>query len=146
MASTVIGERRIMDLIANINWTRILEPPAGILLAAFIVALVSMIAPQWRRAHRDSELVRLKESMIQRGYSADEIERFEAAAGGVTPMPVEIATVIERIGTAPGGAHWDCGARGYGRCVDFAGAYLKHRATLRQCPPHQELRASEAAQ
>ena len=68
-----------MDLIATINWTRILEPPAGILLAAFIVALVSMIAPQWRRAHRDSELTRLKESMIQRGYSADEIERVARA-------------------------------------------------------------------
>lgn len=68
-----------MDLIATINWTRILEPPAGILLAAFIVALVSMIAPQWRKAHRDSELTRLKESMIQRGYSADEIERVARA-------------------------------------------------------------------
>ncbi len=69
----------MMDLLATINWTRILEPPAGILLAAFIVALVSMIAPQWRRAHRDSELTRLKESMIQRGYSADEIERVARA-------------------------------------------------------------------
>ena len=68
-----------MDLIAAIDWTRILEPPASILLAAFVVALVSMIAPQWRKAHRDSELNRLKETMVQRGYSADEIERVARA-------------------------------------------------------------------
>ncbi|MEE8135199.1 MAG: diguanylate cyclase [Gemmatimonadales bacterium] len=71
---------------------------------------------------------------------------FEAAANGSNPKPLEIATVIERIGTAPGGAHWDCGACGYSRCVDFARAHLNGRATLRQCPPHQERRASEAAE
>ena len=71
--------------------------------------------------------------------------RFEAAPNGASPMPLEIATVIDRIGTARSGAHWDCGACGYSRCVDFARAYLKHRATLRQCPPHQERLALEAA-
>jgi hypothetical protein len=73
---------KIMEFIAIIDWNRILEPPASILFAAFIVALVSMIAPQWRKAHRDSELTRLKESMIQRGYSADEIERVARAGQG----------------------------------------------------------------
>ena len=70
---------------------------------------------------------------------------FEAASNGVSPMPHEIETVIEQIGTAPGGAHWDCGACGYSRCVDFARAHVKRRATLRQCPPHQERRAAEAS-
>jgi diguanylate cyclase (GGDEF)-like protein len=69
---------------------------------------------------------------------------FEAAANGHEPTGIEIAEVIERIGTAPGGAHWDCGACGYRSCVEFARSYVKRRSTLRQCPPYQEKRAQEA--
>ena len=40
-----------------------------------LVALVSIIGPQWRKVHRNGEAVRLIRQMVDRGFSADEIER-----------------------------------------------------------------------
>ncbi len=71
---------------------------------------------------------------------------FEFIHNGRRPSEEELEEVIERIGTAPGGAHWDCGACGYANCVTFATALLCGRATFRQCPPHMERRAEEARQ
>ncbi len=58
----------------------------------------------------------------------------------------QVRQVIEAIGLAPTGKPWDCGACGYGTCEAFAAAFLKGRATYRQCPPYQERRAEEARQ
>ncbi|NIR03190.1 MAG: diguanylate cyclase [Gemmatimonadales bacterium] len=63
---------------------------------------------------------------------------------GKRPSKSELDEVIDKIGRASSGAHWDCGACGYGTCVNFAVALLSDRATLRQCPPYQERRALEA--
>jgi diguanylate cyclase (GGDEF)-like protein len=70
---------------------------------------------------------------------------FEFFHNGRRPSDEELEDVIGRIGTAPGGAHWDCGACGYANCVTFATALLCGRATFRQCPPHMERRAEEAS-
>jgi diguanylate cyclase (GGDEF)-like protein len=69
---------------------------------------------------------------------------FEFVQNGKGAKPSEVEKIIAEIGTAPGGAHWDCGACGYATCERFAKALLTGRATLRQCPPCQERRAEEA--
>jgi diguanylate cyclase (GGDEF)-like protein len=69
---------------------------------------------------------------------------FEFVVDGNGASPREVDEVIAEIGTAPGGAHWDCGACGYPTCTRFAKALLAGRATFRQCPPCQERRAEDA--
>jgi len=70
---------------------------------------------------------------------------FELRGNGHKPPAEEIDQIIEEIGLAPGGLHWDCGACGYGTCRAFAIAKIQERASFRQCPPFQERRADEAA-
>ena len=67
-----------MYLLADSDWTWLLRPPTlwGVVSFAWVVvALVAIIGPQWRRVHRNSEAARLIRQMVDRGFSADEIER-----------------------------------------------------------------------
>jgi len=52
--------------------------------------------------------------------------------------------VLAAIGTASNGKPWNCGACGYGTCLQFAKSAVSGRASLKQCPPHEERRANEA--
>ncbi len=70
--------------------------------------------------------------------------RFEQAKNGREITGAQIAGVIEQIGTAPNGAHWDCGACGYPTCVQFAKALARGRTGFKLCPPYQERMALEA--
>src|SRR5947209_3361590 len=45
-----------------------------------VVAVVSSVAKNWRKVHESEHLAALKQSMIERGMSADEIERVLRAA------------------------------------------------------------------
>lgn len=56
----------------------------------------------------------------------------------------DIHAVLLEIGTAPSGAHWNCGACGFATCETFARAFLRGRSTYRQCPPYQERSATMA--
>ena len=69
--------------------------------------------------------------------------QFEPAQNGHRVEEADVAAVIEKIGTAPNGRPWDCGACGYGTCSAFAATLLAGHATYRQCPPYQERRLSE---
>jgi diguanylate cyclase (GGDEF)-like protein len=69
---------------------------------------------------------------------------FEVYRNGKRPALEEIESVIDTIGRTPEGTAWNCGACGYGTCNEFAVAFLRGRASLRQCPPHQEWRAEDA--
>lgn len=69
---------------------------------------------------------------------------FDLHRNGTRAAAEEIASVIDTIGRTPAGNPWDCGACGYATCAAFAAQLLKGRASLRQCPPHQERRAEEA--
>lgn len=64
-----------MDLVAGIDWNGLLEPPNGILVICGAVCIIALIAPQWRRIRQHADDVRLKEQMVQRGFTADEIEQ-----------------------------------------------------------------------
>ncbi len=63
-----------------------LESLPGILTVTFlfggwiIVAVVSSLAKSWRKIHESEHLAALKQGMIERGMSADEIERVLRAA------------------------------------------------------------------
>ncbi len=98
-----------------------------------------------RKVQAALEPPRSPEPVLEPDIEVDVRARFKAAVNGRESVGEEqIAGVIQRIGTAPGGHHWDCGACGFGTCREFAVAQVKGRADLRQCPPYQERRARQA--
>ncbi len=97
-----------------------------------------------RRVAQEAAPPRSLEPVVDPAVPVDVRMTFDFMTNGQRPADSEIREVIERIGTVADGSHWDCGACGYDSCVEFADAFLKGRATLRQCPPYQERRAEEA--
>jgi diguanylate cyclase (GGDEF)-like protein len=57
-----------------------------------------------------------------------------------------VEEVLEKIGLAPNGRPWDCGACGYDTCQDFAIAAAQGRTTLKSCPPYLNREATAAHQ
>lgn len=98
-----------------------------------------------RRMAEEAEPPRSPVPVVEPGVHVKVGASFEFFHNGRRPSDEELEDVINRIGTAPGGVHWDCGACGYADCVTFATAFLCGRATFRQCPPHMERRAEEAS-
>jgi hypothetical protein len=74
--------------LADINWEEMLHSLPGILTVTFlfggwiIVAIVGSIAKNWRRVHESEHQAALKQSMIERGMSAGDIERVLRAGPG----------------------------------------------------------------
>ena len=87
---------------------------------------------------------RAPESILDPRVQVDVEREFEPARNGHRPSAIEIDAVIDRIGRTPEGQPWDCGACGFRDCARFAAAFIKGRATYRQCPPFQEKRAAKA--
>ena len=69
---------------------------------------------------------------------------FPLERNGREPPVAAVEEILEAIGLAPNGKPWDCGACGFKTCRAFAGAFIKGRAALKQCPPYQERLAVEA--
>ena len=100
-----------------------------------------------RKIQQESEPPRSSVPVLEAGIEVDVGATFESVVNGEAPVSeAEIGTVIRRIGYAPNGSAWDCGACGFGTCRNFAAAQIKGRATFRQCPPYQERRAGQALQ
>jgi diguanylate cyclase (GGDEF)-like protein len=97
-----------------------------------------------RRVAQEAEPPRSNLPVVDPAVTVAVGAAFEFHRNGHRPTDVELEEVIDKIGKAPGGAHWDCGACGYATCVEFATALMSGRATFRQCPPYQERRAEEA--
>ena len=100
----------------------------------------------WRR-----ELVGATEPVRSRLPVVDEAVAGAMQMGAVfqiqaPPLADEagVAEVLARIGLAPNGRPWDCGACGYTTCRAFAEAAVLGRTTLKSCPPHLEKEAREA--
>lgn len=55
-----------------------------------------------------------------------------------------VEDVLSRIGLAPNGRPWDCGACGYTTCRAFAEAATLGRTTLKSCPPYLEKETRQA--
>jgi hypothetical protein len=70
-----------MVLADSVGWEDMLHSLPGILTVTFIfggwiiVAVVARVAKNWRMIHESEHAAALKQSMIERGMSADEIER-----------------------------------------------------------------------
>ena len=97
-----------------------------------------------RRVAAESEPPRSDEPVVDPDLAVNVVATFTLHANGTSPVEEEIQSVIQRIGTAPNGAPWDCGACGFKTCRAFAAALVRERAALRQCLPYQERQASEA--
>jgi diguanylate cyclase (GGDEF)-like protein len=98
-----------------------------------------------RKVQVAMEPPRSPEPVVEPDIDVDVRMSFDASVDGREAISEErIGMVIQRIGTAPGGSHWDCGACGFGTCHKFALAHIKGRADFRQCPPFQERRAEQA--
>jgi diguanylate cyclase (GGDEF)-like protein len=97
-----------------------------------------------RRIAQEVEPPRSQLPVLDPGAWVGVSKQFEQAKNGRDVSHAQIAGVIEQIGTAPTGAHWDCGACGYTTCVQFAKALVRGRAGFKICPPYQERRVAEA--
>ncbi|HEY2824755.1 MAG TPA: diguanylate cyclase, partial [Gemmatimonadales bacterium] len=99
----------------------------------------------WRRkVVAQTEPPRSQLPVIDESVEVDIRASFTAHQNGHHAAESDVTAVLHKIGTAPGGKAWDCGACGFGTCRQFAEALLKGRADFRLCPPHQEKRALEA--
>ena len=68
----------MLSLLAQIDWNTLLKEPDVLPLLVLVptfglVGLAAIIAPQWRKAQQANAEARLKERMIERGFTADEI-------------------------------------------------------------------------
>lgn len=97
-----------------------------------------------RRVVEESEPPRSQSPVVDPAVAVRVDAAFEVVRNGHEPPADQVDAVVRQIGTAPNGTAWDCGACGFATCRQFAAAFLKERATFRQCPPYQERRASEA--
>jgi diguanylate cyclase (GGDEF)-like protein len=97
-----------------------------------------------RRVVEECEPPRSPLPVVDPDVVVDVRARFEPARNGKRVEEADVAAVIEKIGTAPNGRPWDCGACGYHTCAGFARAMLAGKASYRQCPPYQEKRLTEA--
>lgn len=61
--------------IAGWDWRSILEPRTLIFIAMGAVGFSAIFIPHWRRVREVEASARLKLKMLERGFSADEIER-----------------------------------------------------------------------
>jgi diguanylate cyclase (GGDEF)-like protein len=60
------------------------------------------------------------------------------------PSQEGVSEVLERIGLAPNGRPWDCGACGYVSCRAFAEAAALGRTRLKSCPPYLDKESRQA--
>jgi diguanylate cyclase (GGDEF)-like protein len=71
---------------------------------------------------------------------------FRMEGNGLEPAADAVDEVLGKIGLAPNGRPWDCGACGYATCREFAVAATQGRTTLKSCPPYLGQQAAAAQQ
>ena len=64
-----------MELLASIDWNNVFQQPIPVFMLAAIVALAYIIASTIRKITVATELIRLKQMMVERGYSPEDILR-----------------------------------------------------------------------
>ena len=69
------------SLLSDITWTRDTIMAVGVVLVMAGVPLASILGWYWLKLHQTRSDNALKQSMVERGMSADEIERVIAAGG-----------------------------------------------------------------
>ena len=61
--------------LAVFDWLKSIDPAAFVFIMSGVVAVAAIGFPQWRQVRQNESTSRLKQKMVDRGYSADEIER-----------------------------------------------------------------------
>ena len=76
--ATTRNRRIVMMMLAHASWMHLVTPPvafAFLPFAGLLVVLACVIGPQWRKAYQSRMVARLVSQMLERGFTADEIER-----------------------------------------------------------------------
>ena len=73
--------------LAQIDWNSLLQKPdtlpvLTIIAATVVITVVAIVAVQWRKARQVEYESLLKQRMIERGFTADEITRVVNARAG----------------------------------------------------------------
>jgi len=66
-------------MLADSMWARMMEMPQIAIIMGSLIPIVGLIANFWYRAHKVQSENQLKRTLVERGMSADEIERVIAA-------------------------------------------------------------------
>ena len=91
----------------------------------------------WRRGIVElTERNRALQPVVERPGDVDLSATYEPRAPLDALQETDVQSVLDQIGTAPGGEPWDCGACGHMTCTAFAEAVARERATLTICPYH----------
>jgi diguanylate cyclase (GGDEF)-like protein len=99
----------------------------------------------WRRALLAStEPPRSRRPVVDSAVVASVGATFDIRPHELRTDTEAVQAVLDRIGLGPNGRPWDCQACGFESCYRFAQAAAVGRASLRQCTPYQERRATEA--
>jgi diguanylate cyclase (GGDEF)-like protein len=99
----------------------------------------------WRRELMASvEAPRSRQPVVDAGVVASIGATFAFKPRPAEPDPDGVRALLDQIGLGPNGRPWDCRACGFETCRRFAEAAALGRASLRQCTPFQERRATEA--
>jgi len=91
----------MQDLIAEIDWNTLLQQPdaLGMLigLGSMTVTILGVtIAVQWRKVQQAKYNAELKERMIERGFTAEEIERVINVGADQRRVGKRAAQLVER--------------------------------------------------
>ena len=93
-----------------------------------------------------TEPQRAPRSVLAEGITISVGAVFKVHENGREAALEVVEEVLEKIGLAPNGRPWDCGACGYDTCQAFAIAAAQGRTTLKSCPPHLNREATAAHQ
>ena len=66
-------------MLAEQSWQQLLEMPQLVIILVFLLPIVGIIAFYWYKAQEVRSRNELKRTLVDRGLSADEIERILAA-------------------------------------------------------------------
>lgn len=69
----------IQTLAESFDWNSLLRADVAVPLAGCLIAIVAIIGGFWSKTVKANRIAELKRAMIERGMSADEIERVIAA-------------------------------------------------------------------
>jgi diguanylate cyclase (GGDEF)-like protein len=83
-----------------------------------------------------TEPPRATRSVLAEGVAISVGAVFAMPRNGHRASDEAVDEVLQKIGLAPNGRPWDCGACGYGTCQEFAEAAAQGRTTLKSCPPY----------
>ncbi|UCG32541.1 MAG: hypothetical protein JSU68_12860 [Phycisphaerales bacterium] len=64
-----------MNLIASFDWDYVFDMPNLLFLLATLVAIAGIVAATWHNTAVATERLRLKQMMVERGYSPEDILR-----------------------------------------------------------------------